>query len=535
MPFAYGLYPWTWNTPSGGMFGYHSPPTGASAVLDFRPLGEQAKQLQSGGYGFFAWGDPAAIPGDAVALGVGDCRTIQPTTAQRNAMRTTLGLASNPTGAFLADCLASILGELADPTGASGPKPLMPQTDGVEVIQLGGHSPVWSRAYNPALTLSANPTGRANRQRDVFRANMQIAFDVGGVQLLAKALGAALLQHGYQREEVKQGAGNKQGEWRQLLPSRLSSQVGGAFRPVLPTTSFSETWPNTSNPASTAQGRTWEYCNANGFTSGQHLVTGNTLRISGAFAHELATCLSAVSSDNHYAEVLVTAAAGLGFGSATCRNASGAATCYFGGWQFIQAHRLHKVVAGSFTQLATQTELSAPTAKAYTCKANGSTISSATSGLSDLSVTDTTITGNPYGGVELFRDGGSETSVQAGAWSIDDGLAPAPVAAFTGTPLSGTSPLSVAFDSSATTNTPTTHLWERKLGAGAWENFAGTPTVANPTEAFTAGTWSVRYTATNAGGSNTKTETDYVTVTAAAGGKSLAGSHSLDIWRGLGL
>jgi PKD repeat protein len=150
-------------------------------------------------------------------------------------------------------------------------------------------------------------------------------------------------------------------------------------------------------------------------------------------------------------------------------------------------------------------------------------------------VTDTTITGNPYGGVELFRDGGSETSVQAGAWSIDDGLAPAPVAAFTGTPLSGTSPLSVAFDSSATTNTPTTHLWERKLGAGAWENFAGTPTVANPTEAFTAGTWSVRYTATNAGGSNTKTETDYVTVTAAAGGKSLAGSHSLDIWRGLGL
>ncbi len=90
-------------------------------------------------------------------------------------------------------------------------------------------------------------------------------------------------------------------------------------------------------------------------------------------------------------------------------------------------------------------------------------------------------------------------------------LPAAPVADFTGTPLSGTAPLSVAFTDTST-NTPTSWLWEKNDGSG-WVNFAGTPTVQNPTEVFATGTWSVRLTATNAGGSNTKTRTNYITAT----------------------
>lgn len=89
-----------------------------------------------------------------------------------------------------------------------------------------------------------------------------------------------------------------------------------------------------------------------------------------------------------------------------------------------------------------------------------------------------------------------------------------PVADFTGVPTSGAAPLSVAFTDSST-NTPTSWLWEKNSGSG-WVNFSGTPTVQNPTESFTAGTWSVRLTATNAAGSDTKTRTNYITPSAAA-------------------
>ena len=94
--------------------------------------------------------------------------------------------------------------------------------------------------------------------------------------------------------------------------------------------------------------------------------------------------------------------------------------------------------------------------------------------------------------------------------------AAAPVADFTGTPLSGAASLSVAFTDSST-NTPTSWLWEKNDGSG-WVNFAGSPTAQNPTESFAAGTWSVRLTATNASGSDTKTRTNYITAVAAATG-----------------
>ncbi len=105
----------------------------------------------------------------------------------------------------------------------------------------------------------------------------------------------------------------------------------------------------------------------------------------------------------------------------------------------------------------------------------------------------------------------------------------APVADFTGTPLTGTAPLSVAF-TDASTNTPTSWLWEKNDGSG-WVNFAGTPTAQNPTESFAAGTWSVRLTATNVGGSDTKTRTDYVTDSV----PPLRGSGSFSLGLGLGM
>ena len=87
----------------------------------------------------------------------------------------------------------------------------------------------------------------------------------------------------------------------------------------------------------------------------------------------------------------------------------------------------------------------------------------------------------------------------------------APVAAFSGTPLSGITPLSVGF-TDASTNSPTVWSWEKNSGAG-WVAFAGTPTAQSPTESLTTGTWSIRLTASNSAGSDVESKTDYVTVT----------------------
>ncbi len=85
------------------------------------------------------------------------------------------------------------------------------------------------------------------------------------------------------------------------------------------------------------------------------------------------------------------------------------------------------------------------------------------------------------------------------------GGTPAPVANFSGTPLSGLRPLAVSFTDSST-NTPTSWSW----------NFgdSGTSTAQNPSHSYTAsGIYTVALTASNAGGNNTCTKSNYVTVT----------------------
>lgn len=115
--------------------------------------------------------------------------------------------------------------------------------------------------------------------------------------------------------------------------------------------------------------------------------------------------------------------------------------------------------------------------------------------------------------VTATNAGGSTAATSTATGTV---LPAAPVADFSGTPTSGTSPLSVVF-TDLSTNTPTSWLWEKNSGSG-WVNFSGTPTAQDPTESFTSGTWSVRLTATNTGGSNTKTRTNYIVPRVVSGG-----------------
>ncbi len=88
--------------------------------------------------------------------------------------------------------------------------------------------------------------------------------------------------------------------------------------------------------------------------------------------------------------------------------------------------------------------------------------------------------------------------------TITAGPPPAPVADFSGTPVTGTEPLTVNF-SDLSTNSPTSWAWD--FGDG------GTSTAQNPSHTYNvAGTYTVSMTATNAGGSNQMVKTNYITV-----------------------
>jgi PKD repeat protein len=80
-----------------------------------------------------------------------------------------------------------------------------------------------------------------------------------------------------------------------------------------------------------------------------------------------------------------------------------------------------------------------------------------------------------------------------------------PVAAFSGTPTNGTTPLSVSFTDSST-NTPTSWLWD--FGDG---NSTGN-TDQNPVHLYTSGTYNVNLTATNGYGSDYEYKSSYITV-----------------------
>lgn len=413
--FTYGLYPFAWDAAAK----CHKPPSGASCVLDFRSLSQQATQGQSAGYGLFAWA--SSPPGDLVSLGTGYAPTLSIDNAARLELKQKLGLGGKPSGATLADALSDVLGSLADPTGASGPKPLMPSSDGTLEIHLDGHSRIWAVSLDAAELLSANPRGRANRIRDVIRADLDVAEAIGGASLLQKSLGAVLKKCGYSDAELKAGAPERSAEWQRLLSAGVKAKHGANAKPAKPTTSVTESWPNpTADLSSTAQDRTWSVLATDGFANGLK-VASNTMRATSAFTRRLGICATAVSSADHYAEARITCVTGGGEAYATARQHASRGSFYAAGWNYSTARRLYKCVLGTLTQLATAT-VSDPASVLVRCDCNGSTITGSWPSLADQSVTDTSVTGNLQGGGWIYLDAGVETYGQIGAWALDDGL-----------------------------------------------------------------------------------------------------------------
>ncbi|MCQ1539321.1 PKD domain-containing protein, partial [Methanocalculus taiwanensis] len=101
--------------------------------------------------------------------------------------------------------------------------------------------------------------------------------------------------------------------------------------------------------------------------------------------------------------------------------------------------------------------------------------------------------------------GGGNTIAKSGYITVKP---PAPVAAFTASPTTGTAPLTVQFTDQSS-NTPTSWKWEYSTGS-TWTQFS---TSKSPSYQFSsAGTYSIRLTASNAGGGNTEMKQEYIAV-----------------------
>ena len=128
--------------------------------------------------------------------------------------------------------------------------------------------------------------------------------------------------------------------------------------------------------------------------------------------------------------------------------------------------------------------------------------------------------------VSLTVTGPGGTNTQTRNSYVTVSAPPAPVAQFTGSPLSGTSPLTVAFTNNST-GSITSYAWT--FGDGT------TSTAASPSHVYAAaGVYTVSLTVTGPGGSNTQTRNNYVTVTAAAPvaqftGSPLSGTSKLTV------
>lgn len=82
---------------------------------------------------------------------------------------------------------------------------------------------------------------------------------------------------------------------------------------------------------------------------------------------------------------------------------------------------------------------------------------------------------------------------------------PPPVANFSANPTSGANPLTVYFTDTSTNN-PTSWAWDFD------NNGTIDSTAQNPSHQYTTGTYTVKLTATNAGGSDSETKTNHITV-----------------------
>lgn len=394
MPFRYELVPWTWATQGLGSF--WRLPLSAVGGIDLRPL--PAQSLAGGAPQGFAFAACRQSPGGTAIASSFHMSETPATAGMQSAWQSAMGY--SPQGATLTDLLADQLTTGSDPSGQSGPKPLVPGTDGVLRILVGGHSEVWRQDFRWGI----HP--HTNRLRDLLRRQFEEQWEAtNGDDHCRRCLDYTCKKY-------------RVDDWREFIPQRLHAHVPGRLPHA---TTITDNFTR-ANGDTIGNLLTWTEVANDWDTENNSIFKANG---SGDEAG-LARADSDLSSDDHYAQGVTTQVVNsMGIGPAARLPSTATSTCYTIVTQFAGNLYLKKVVAGTATYMVTKVRTSVA-GDVMRIKADGSTITGYVDAVEELTTTDSAISGNVRCGVHSYD--------ASGLGGVFDDFEAADLAAATGHP-----------------------------------------------------------------------------------------------------
>lgn len=405
-------------------FRHWTPPDGAISALDISPVGTPD------GVGFFAFPSPMANPTGYTAFGDGTkLDGYLMTGAERTAWRNVTGIA--PPAGTLLDALWDLVTVDADPHGTARAKPLIPTHAGDLELWLGGHSKVRSRKFT-GETDPAWANVRGVIQRDYRRKREHETAQAAVIQTISQAdinrgsdndpqrdvairLMKRIMAQGFTFGRVKSEfvRRNKQHnakwlgaqvlkyrvDWHQLVPSDLQDAP-----PEPPTTTIAESF-NTADSGTLGPDLSWTE------TANDMIIVSNECYAfaAGGASGAIARAEHDLSSDDHYAQVTITALNASATAGAICRFNSSSNQFYFGALNNGDDKAyLYKYDSG-FTLLNTPPVVTPSIPEVWKSSADGSTVSVYQAGTLRDSVTDTSLTGSVRCGIFFYDASGGST------------------------------------------------------------------------------------------------------------------------------
>lgn len=387
--YRYVLTPYSWNPTGVGTSYCWELPKSCVGAIDLRPIPAQsARDGTPSGFAFVASLQPTN--GIAVVTSLHMSEEIT-TSAMQDAWQS--GTGYRPNGATLTDLLWDQLTAGSDPTGESGPKPLVPDTEGLLRLYIGGHSLVkqerfrWGHHPHTEKLRQLIRLGfeRTWEQSQSIRSN---SIRNNELRHCRKVLGSHCQKYGIS-------------DWKEFVPQRLHSHIEGPLQPETTITeSFNQTDSTTVGPDLSWTEYAIDIVNYDTFRTVSNQLNGH----SAAVLEQTCRANTNLSGADHYAQISVT---GIGTldnnimcGTAV-RHSASVQTCYVATVrQFDDIIRLFKIVAGTGTTLGSSPSVTTSgLPKIVKCEVSGSTLKSFWAGAETESITDTAIDGSTVGGL----------------------------------------------------------------------------------------------------------------------------------------
>ena len=361
-------------------------PTG-TALLDTRPILDQSRV--GGAEMDCLFVAPFRLDDrDYELIGEGPPTHIRTTGKHRKALQFSRG--KLPQGDTLAQMLASVFTDCADPDGIDGPKPLMPSHGRLKLtagVELHSERFRYDRRGRSELI-------KTMIQRQIRDAAKQVDDGELDPRKLKKILGYELRKYGLTKDD-----------WQEFVPPSLRKRIDRADEPETTVTDdFSGTlaaWGNATG--------TWSIV-------GGAAAKTNLGNSSQSIVHQ-----TALSGSDHYSQFQIAGGSSTTLSSASVRKVNSTTQTHYICGNYNSVLYLTKFLSGGQTNLIS-TSQAFSVGNTYKCEINGSALKGYVNGTEVLSVSDSAITGNLY--VAMYQFAGSVSGTMDNFEGADLGSPP---------------------------------------------------------------------------------------------------------------